>query len=63
MVEHLVLLECGHWFVEHMAEPVDLNHSSWKNRACGHPEHYPRQYAAVYLPAQYVPLSFEVHRG
>lgn len=52
---HVVLLKCGHWFAENVPGPTDYNHPSWKQRACGHPDHYPRQYEAAYLPPSCIP--------
>lgn len=52
---HVVLLRCGHWFDEHVPGPTDFNDPSWKQRVCGHPDHYPARYDAVYLPASCIP--------
>jgi len=44
----IVLLGCGHWFRE--SRPANLaNPKQGELRACGHPEHYPRQYPATYV--------------
>lgn len=46
--QHIVLMSCGHWF----REPASVDTiwpSPGKPRVCGHPEHYPDQYPAIYL--------------
>lgn len=44
----VAILACGHWFRESrpvgLAEPVN-----GEMRACAHPDHYPMEFAAVYI--------------
>lgn len=44
-VDYVVILKCGHWFNE--SRPDHLNIDPQQKRSCGHPDHYPRQFAAV----------------
>jgi hypothetical protein len=47
MASQIVLLSCGHWFRETTDGELPPDEVQ---RACGHPEHYPRTYPSVALP-------------
>jgi len=57
--DFVVLLKCGHWFNESRPDHLDIDPS--QQRACGHPEHYPRQFAAVTFSADDVMWPDEIY--
>ena len=48
-MKSIVLLSCGHWFRERTQADIRWNPVDGEDRVCGHPEHYPRKFPAVYL--------------
>lgn len=49
IVSHLVLLGCGHWFIESWDSAV-APHTCTPLRVCAAMDHYPIRYPAVYMP-------------
>ena len=45
----IVLLACGHWYREGRNDAIDVHPVDGEERACGHPEHRPRKFPAVYM--------------